>query len=143
MTPLDTELFNEFKRLDKLLRESRGTERGVSDYIDEMRSVPAFERDYFPRWKQDLDGLWRCRHIRNKLAHEDVSERISLCRQEDIEFLRSFYDRVRNGRDPLAQLGRARRQTRESEGCLSCVIWATVSALAIPCIAAVIRLLTQ
>lgn len=52
MTSLDTELFNEFKRLDKLLKESRDTERGVSDYIDDMKEAtkarrPAHRR--FPR----------------------------------------------------------------------------------------------
>ena len=90
MTPLDTELFNEFKRLDKLLKESRDTERGVSDYIDDMKKVPLYESNSIPDWDLDLDRLWYCRHFRNKLAHDTVSEDDPLCDPEDAEFLKNY-----------------------------------------------------
>ena len=169
MTPLDTELFNEFKRLDNLLRDSRGTERGVSDYIDDMKAVSSNESRYVLNWRRDLDRLWHCRHIRNKLAHDATSEEYPLCDPENVEFLKEFYTRVLNGTDPLAQLkkhrqkadpARAASTTRptppprtytysprttapQEQGCLSCLVWTVVTALAIPCVAAIIGLLTQ
>ena len=179
MTPLDTELFNEFKRLDKLLRESRGTERGVSDYIDEMKEILSYESQSIPNWDLDLDRLWYCRHIRNKLAHDTTSEEYPLCDPENVAFLQNFYARVLKSEDPLAQLRRYRQekarqekarktQTRptapqfhttqpqlhtytqsgrtmapQNQGCLSCVIWTAVTVLAVPCVMAIIRLLTQ
>ena len=116
MTPLDTELFNEFKRLDKLLREARYTERGVSDYIDEMKTVSYATSCSVLGWKNDLDHLWRCRHIRNKLAHDYVPDGINLSRAEDVEFLKDFYTRVMNGDDPLARLRKLRlAQKRPTE----------------------------
>ena len=160
MTPLDTELFNEFKRLDKLLRESRRTERGVSDYIDEMKKIGAKGAQCVPNWRLDLDRLWYCRHIRNKLAHDDTSETYSLCDEKYVEFLKDFYARVLNGTDPLAQWHKHRQAARSAatpppraytyspspasaqQGCLSCVIWTAVAALAIPCTMTIIRLLT-
>jgi hypothetical protein len=114
MTPLDTELFNEFKRLDKLLKESRDTERGVSDYIDDMKEVPLYESDSIPDWDLDLDRLWYCRHLRNKLAHDTVSEDHPLCDPENVEFLKSFYARVLRGDDPLARLRKYRIQVRQA-----------------------------
>lgn len=114
MTSLDTELFNEFKRLDKLLKESRGTEHGVTDYIDEMKEIPLYESDSIPDWDQDLDLLWCCRHLRNQLAHDTVSEDYPLCDPEDVELLKSFYARVLQGDDPLARLRKYRIQVRES-----------------------------
>jgi hypothetical protein len=108
MTPLDTELFNEFKRLDKLLRESRGTERGVSDYIDTMKEIPRYESIHISDWDRDLDRLWYCRHLRNKLAHDTVSENYPLCAPENVEFLKSFRARVLESDDPLARLRKYR-----------------------------------
>ena len=161
MTPLDTELFNEFKRLDKLLRDSRKTERGVSDYIDEMKKKSAIGKQFVPNWRLDLDRLWYCRHIRNKLAHDATSEEYPLCDKKYVEFLKDFYARVLNGTDPLAKLNKHRRGTQSAaqtapprtytyspsastqQGCLSCVIWTVVATLAVPCTVAVIRLLTQ
>ena len=109
MTPLDTELFNEFKQLDKLLRDSRKTERGVSDYIDEMKATSAYESRYIPNWRTDLDGLWYCRHLRNKLAHDATSEDYPLCGPENVAFLRQFRARVLRGEDPLALPVRGQR----------------------------------
>ena len=114
MTLLDTELFNEFKRLDKLLKESRDTERGVSDYIDDMKEVPLYESNSIPDWDLDLDRLWYCRHLRNQLAHDTVSEDYPLCDPEDVEFLKSFYARVLRGDDPLARLRKYRLQVRQA-----------------------------
>lgn len=114
MTSLDTELFNEFKRLDKLLKESRGTEHGVTDYIDDMKEIPLYESNRIPDWEQDLDRLWYCRHLRNKLAHDTVSENSPLCDPDNVEFLKGFYARVMRGDDPLARLRKYRIQVREA-----------------------------
>lgn len=113
MTPLDTELFNEYKRLDKLLREARGTEHGVTDYIDEMKATSRYEARSVLGWENDLNRLWRCRHIRNKLAHDDIPDSVQLSRMEDIEFLKHFYSRVMSGDDPLARLRRHRTGPHE------------------------------
>ena len=158
MTPLDTELFNEFKRLDKLLREARYTERGVSDYIDEMKAVPYNESHTIPAWQNDLNRLWHCRHIRNKLAHDDIPDNVELSRPEDVEFLRKFYTNVLNGNDPLAQLHRRKKQSRTAPrqrggpaspaeqgcGCLSATLFLLCGALilcGIPYLIALILLL--
>ena len=165
MTPLDTELFNEFKRLDKLLRESRRTERGVSSYIDDMKAVNEIGARHIPNWRTDLDWLWQCRHVRNRLAHDATSEVHSLCDRQHVEFLKNFYARVLNGRDPLAQLERLRRGTRSTakspsprvsphstppasaqQGCLTGVILtvaATMLTMGLFCVIVILLSLTQ
>ena len=163
MNSNDSALFEAFKRLDKLCRESLQAEHGVTAYIDAMKAVPFQESELIDDWSQDLRMLKHCRHIRNQLAHDDISPYEVLSDEYDVLFLNEFYDRILDSEDPLAKLrrnrcrrqaqndsheSRARNHTRSiplrpmlptapvKSGCLTGVIWIVLSALSIPCIVA-------
>ena len=53
-------------------------------------------------WNDDLKNLKRLRHIRNNLVHDPEYE--PDYDAEDIEYLKSFYQRIMDQKDPLSLL---------------------------------------
>lgn len=103
MDILDNEFFEEYKRLDKLLKDM-GFADGIKEYIEQMRVFSlGSSRDY--------DRLQHCKHLRDTLAHDIVC---SLCEQEDLDFITDFYSRVYNCTGPVAAMHKAAR-ARESK----------------------------
>ena len=100
------ELIVEFKHLEKLCNELYGAPHGVTLYINEMQQNSGYASQIIPGWYSDLSGLKRVRHIRNNLVHE--SDYDIQYNGSDIEFIRSFYQRILDRQDPLALL---RQQT--------------------------------
>lgn len=94
----------EYKRLDKLCREIYQSEKGITSYIDDMKSVSAHKSIYVPNWNPDLKNLIKLRHIRNQLTHEVGTLNVSMCTQSDIDWLKEFYNRILNTKDPLSLL---------------------------------------
>ncbi len=104
MNDLNNAFLEEFKALDKLCREVFRSEKGVTTYIDFMRSIPVYESQHIPNWSSDLRQLVRLRHLRNQLTHELGTLNMNLCTQNDILWLRNFYNRIFARTDPAAIL---------------------------------------
>ena len=105
--------FEEFKRLDKLCGEIYNSRHGVTDYIDDMKSVPKHRCQYIPNWKNDMEQLMHLRHIRNYLAHTSGAFQEELCTQKDIDLVIDFYNRILTQTDPMALLYKKEQKCTE------------------------------
>ena len=112
MNALNTEFFDEFKSLDKLCRDIYGdgtTQKlGVTLYLEHMEADFLSGRRFVPNWESDYVKLKCARNMRNEFAHSPDSFSYLSCSQPEIDFVRSFHDRILNGNDPLTVL---RKQT--------------------------------
>jgi hypothetical protein len=108
MNYLNYEFFDEFKKLDNLCRDIYGksadNKLGVTLYLDDMDKNSYLGNFKVENWSWDYAHLKRARHIRNELAHSRNSFSVDLCSQEEIDFVRSFRERILNQTDPLALL---------------------------------------
>lgn len=104
MDKLNYAFFEEFKHLDKICGEIYQSQKGVTDYIEDMKSVTVSNYRNIPNWKDDLKQLQRLRHIRNYLAHEEGAFDRNACTQNDIDWVQKFYRRILHQCDPLAVL---------------------------------------
>ena len=102
--------FEEYKRLDKLLKEASSSDVGVTAYIDELKAVSSYERSNIRGFEHTLKRLIEVRHIRNKLAHDSISFDTPLCDEADIKFVKEFRESIFNAADPLSQVYKLRRQ---------------------------------
>ena len=109
MRRLDQELFDEFKRVDAICRDMFSSQRGVSEYIEQMEQAFADGRRQVPSWERDYRALKRVRWLRNQIAHEMTE---TDCAADDVRYLQDFHDRLLHRQDPLAALSRARRIAR-------------------------------
>jgi len=115
---LNYEFFDEFKALDNLCRdiygESIDKKLGVTLYLEDM-DRKAYQGEYkVSNWGSDYNRLKAARNIRNELAHSRTSMAIDICSQEDIDFVRSFRERILNQTDPIAMLRKNLSQPRPS-----------------------------
>ena len=94
----------EFKRLDKLCRELYPSSKGVTSYIDDMKSTPGYDSVHIPGWDYDLKMLTKLRRARNHLSHDVDSFAHDMCTQDEIDWLISFRTRILNSSDPLTLL---------------------------------------
>ena len=112
MNALNTEFFDEFKSLDKLCRDIYGdgtTQKlGATLYLEHMEADFLSGRRFVPNWESDYVKLKCARNMRNEFAHSPDSFSYLSCSQQEIDFVRSFHDRILNGSDPLTVL---RKQT--------------------------------
>lgn len=109
-----------YKNLDELCRQILSSDRGVSEYIDEMSNESQGWR--IAGWDRDYKQLKRMRWIRNRLVHEAGSFDDSLVNVKDIEWLHTFYRRIMECTDPFSLLHQSvnmyrkpSRQGRHSE----------------------------
>lgn len=109
MQGLDRELFDEFKRVDRICRDMFSSQRGVSEYIEQMEQDFAYGRQRIPSWERDYRSLKRVRWLRNQIAHEMTA---TDCAVDDVEYLQDFHDRLLCQQDPLAVLRRTRQAVR-------------------------------
>ncbi|HIZ10820.1 MAG TPA: hypothetical protein IAA41_01815 [Candidatus Eubacterium faecavium] len=91
----------EFKHLDNLLKDIYETEKGVTEYLENMKCIPRSEYIFIHGWDADFKNLKKLRDLRNKLSHDTGTLNMPLCTQEDVEWLKNFYDRILKGCDPL------------------------------------------
>lgn len=96
MNSLNINFLEEYKHLDKLLKEMFGTEKGVSDYIDIATTT------YNLQYNNDIKTLKYLRHIRNSLTHDTDTLNAQICTQADIDLLKDFYQKVCSVSDPLS-----------------------------------------
>lgn len=91
-----------YKRLEKLCGDILGDDRGVSAYIEEMRSIP--KGTYcVSGWEDDLKQLKHYRWIRNQISHEPDCTEENMCSYADAQWISDFYERILNQADPLAR----------------------------------------
>ena len=57
-----------YKRLEKLCGDLYGNNRGISSYIEEMKTLPGYR--HVSDWNEDLKQLKHYRQIRNQIVHE-------------------------------------------------------------------------
>jgi len=91
-----------YKNLDELCKQILSSDRGVSEYIDEMSNESQGYR--IAGWERDYKKLKKMRWIRNRLVHETDSFEIDLVNVEDIEWLHTFYQRIMECTDPFSLL---------------------------------------
>ena len=112
MNALNTVFFDEFKSLDQLCRDIYGDDAtpklGVTLYLEHMEADFLSGRRFVPNWESDYIKLKCARNMRNEFAHSPDSFSYLSCSQPEIDFVRSFHDRILNGSDPLTAL---RKQT--------------------------------
>ena len=101
MGQINIELFEAFKSLEKICNEIYDDKNGVTKYISEMEATSQYDADRIPNWKTDLKQLKNVRHIRNNIAH-DGSFSVDVCTEEDVGFIKKFYERILKTEDPLA-----------------------------------------
>jgi len=109
MQRLDRELFDEFKRVDGICRDMFSSQRGVSEYIEQMERDFAYGQRRVPSWERDYRSLKRVRWLRNQIAHETT---VTDCSADDVAYLQDFHDRLLLQQDTLAALRRTRQAAR-------------------------------
>ncbi len=107
MNELNFLFLEEFKNLEKICGEIYEVSTGgVTEYINDMKNVSIREYKDIPNWKEDLNDLKRVRHIRNRLAHEQGAFDEITCKQDDIDWIKMFHDRLSRQSDPMAMLNK-------------------------------------
>ena len=121
MTSLEIAFLDEYKHLDAVCADMFHEKNGVTAYLNYMDTVPGTEQREIGSWSYDRSTLVRLRHVRNQIAHSSES---SSCTKEDLNKLKSFYDRLLHGEDALSvytklrtakqpkQQGRTKRKRR-------------------------------
>lgn len=96
--------FNEYKRLEKLLSDMYEDSHGVTRYIEDMKSR-------YPNSDSDLKMLKHVRYVRNHLAHDMGAFEEECATQDDILWIRDFYERILSGKDPLSAKKKQHRKS--------------------------------
>lgn len=107
MLTLNIEFQEEYKHLDRLLKDRFESETGVSEYIERMDFSPWYERGENDAWDADYRKLKHARWLRNRLAHDYGTLNSDLCSEKDLAFLKDFYNRCLAGADALAEIQEA------------------------------------
>lgn len=102
-----------YKNLDELCKQILSSDRGVSQYIDEMDNERQGYR--IAGWKDDYKTLKHLRWIRNRLVHEANSFKDNIVRPEDIQWLHTFYRRIMEHTDPFSLLQQSKNGIRKTE----------------------------
>ncbi len=105
----------EYKRLDKLCKDCFSSVDGVSEYIRQMESAQYSLQRFAVSWESDYQMLKHVRWIRNQLSHEVGTLQSDICTQEDLDFVKQFYNAIMNCADPLAQLRRLKEKERKTQ----------------------------
>ena len=114
MTTLESNFFDEYKRLDAVCSDIFHDKNGVTAYLTYMDTVPNAARREIESWSYDRSALVRLRYVRNQIAHSAES---SSCTEEDLNMLKNFYDRLLHGEDALSEYTRlhATRQPKQQK----------------------------
>jgi hypothetical protein len=119
MNYLNYEFFDEFKRLDNLCRDIYGksadNKLGVTLYIEDMDRNASLGSLKVSDWTLNYKLLKNARRIRNELAHSRDSFSVDICTQEDIDFVRSFRERILNQTDPISLLREKMRSSNSNK----------------------------
>lgn len=106
MLEIEVQLLDEYKAVDNICRAIFSSQKGVSQYIEEMEKGYSYGRSLIMSWDNDYYRLKHIRWLRNKIAHESSA---TDCNNEDIAWLEEFHRRLLTRQDPLALLFAAMR----------------------------------
>lgn len=104
------DFIKKYKLLDKLCKEMYMSDKGVTSYIDDMKSVPFADSKIIEGWRDDLYKLIELRGKRNKWAHDDDVVNFS---RSDCTWIEDFHKRVLKGNDPLALLRKHQKMSNK------------------------------
>lgn len=104
----------EYKKLDKLCKDCFSSVDGVSEYIRQMESMQYSHQRLIQLWEDDYKMLKHVRRVRNQLAHEVGTLCSDICRQEDLDFIVGFYNKILNRMDPLTRIRILKESERKS-----------------------------
>ncbi len=105
--------FEEYTKTEKICSEIFNEKNGVTSYIEEMGKVSSSVSGKISLWDDDLKRLKDYRHLRNMLAHGEISFDSSFCDEEDVKWIKDFRESIMNCTDPLAKV---RKINEHSEG---------------------------
>ncbi|MBQ8343148.1 MAG: hypothetical protein IJY21_03465 [Clostridia bacterium] len=105
MVCLVFEFQEEYKRLDRLCKETYSSANGVTEYINQMERHWYKYQRCVDEWEEDYKELKHVRWVRNQLAHEVGALEMGICTSEDLIYVKDFHQRILKSEDPLA-LGR-------------------------------------
>lgn len=107
------EFLEAYKSLDELCKQILSSNRGISEYIDEMNHESQGHM-MITCWERDYKQLKKMRWIRNQLVHEANSFQNNLVNIEDIAWLKTFRSRIMEGTDPFSLLYQSRNIKRKT-----------------------------
>lgn len=102
MNVKNSKFFEEYKELDRLCSDIFGEKNGITHYIDEMTAHSSKKSGKDPEWDSTLKNLKKYRHIRNEIAHGELSVNGSDVDSDDVKWIKDFYKKVERKKDPLA-----------------------------------------
>lgn len=114
----NTEFFEEFKKLEKILNDMYDDNHGLKLYIDELKVHDG------KTWGKELKQLVHLRHIRNHLAHDEGAFEEKCVTNDDILWLQNFCNKILRGKDPL----NSESYKRDDNGLKSVISWLIIIA---------------
>lgn len=105
---LNLAFLEEYKRLDKLCCDMYNSEKGITSYIDDLKSISKGQATGCTNYDDDLKHLIKLRRIRNRLSHEVGTLNEKMCTSDDVKWLEAFRKRILASQDPLALAGKKR-----------------------------------
>lgn len=110
MLELNIRFHEKYKMLDALCKDIFSSKDGVTQYLYEMEYTELEYIRQIYNWNDIYYKLKHLRWVRNQLAHEVGAFDYELCTEDDVEWLDDFYNAVLHAIDPLAKVGKMKRQ---------------------------------
>lgn len=107
MDNIEILFFEEYKKLDNLCKDLFKSDRGVSQYIEEMECTPFTKSRLVESWQDDYKMLKHVRGIRNNIAHNND---YSGCNKSDVKSVKDFYQKIINQKDPFSVIDQNSRE---------------------------------
>lgn len=107
MDNIEILFFEEYKKLDNLCKDLFKSDRGVSQYIEEMECTPFTKSRLVESWQDDYKMLKHVRWIRNNIAHNND---YSGCNKSDVKSVQNFYQKIINQKDPFSVIAQNSRE---------------------------------
>lgn len=111
MDNIEILFFEEYKKLDNLCKDLFKSDRGVSQYIEEMECTPLSKSRLVESWQDDYKMLKHVRWIRNNIAHNNEC---SGCSKSDVKSVKDFYKKIINQKDPFSVIAQNSRELQRS-----------------------------
>lgn len=107
MDNIEILFFEEYKKIDNLCKDLFKSDRGVSQYIEEMECTPFTKSRLVESWQDDYKMLKHVRWIRNNIAHNND---YSGCNKSDVKSVKDFYKKIINQKDPFSVIAQNSRE---------------------------------
>ena len=107
MDNIEILFFEEYKKLDNLCKDLFKSDRGVSQYIEEMECTPFTKSRLVESWQDDYKMLKHVKWIRNNIAHNND---YSGCNKSDVKSVKDFYQKIINQKDPFSVIDQNSRE---------------------------------